>query len=48
MIKEKSKCCNADVFVSGIGDFNDNDEISTCYYVCKKCKKACSLKEYKK
>jgi len=43
----KSDCCNANVDVGGIGDFDDNDRIHTYYYVCKKCKKACDLKQIK-
>ena len=41
---KKSQCCNADVEIGGIGDFDDKDEISTHYFVCKKCHKACDLK----
>ena len=44
---EKSECCNANIFIGGIGDFNDGDSVQTHYFVCSACKKPCSLKEYK-
>ena len=41
-MKERiSKCCNAPVMVQGKGDFNDNDEVCTCYYQCLHCLKSC-------
>ena len=41
---EKSECCNADVSIGGISDFENDDKICTRYYVCENCKQACSLK----
>lgn len=41
----KSKCCNADIRVAGIGDFYDKDISQTRYFVCTKCDEPCDLKE---
>jgi hypothetical protein len=46
-VSERSQCCNAKVRVVMSKDFfGDNPKtqiIGTCYYVCKKCGKACDV-----
>lgn len=41
---QKSICCNADIIISGTGDFDDNDKIETFYHICSNCRKACDTK----
>lgn len=36
----KSNCCNADVKIGGIPDF---ERICTQYYICVKCNEACDV-----
>ncbi len=40
---DKSKCCNADTFIGGMGDFKDKDKATTRYYVCTACNKPCDV-----
>ena len=48
-VRMKSKCCNADVIIVMSPDFPGDDiktlEVGTCHYQCKKCGKACDVKE---
>jgi hypothetical protein len=39
----KSDCCNAEVKVGGIPDFNGDRHACTQYYVCTKCEEACNV-----
>lgn len=43
-----SKCCNASVRISGIGDFHKTDEVCTQYYICCACNKPCDIAVEKK
>ena len=40
---DKSKCCNADTFIGGMGDFKDKGKASTRYYVCTVCNQPCDV-----
>jgi len=44
---KKSNCCNAEIKVGGMGDFNDKDKVVTQYYICQKCGKPCDIKPIK-
>lgn len=41
----KSKCCQAVMRTEGSKDFGDGspEDVSTCYYVCEKCKEPCDI-----
>lgn len=39
----KSKCCNAEVEIGGMGDFHDADHVVTCYPQCSSCQKPCDV-----
>ena len=39
----KSTCCNAEVKIGGMEDFEGDKYICTQYYICTKCKKACNV-----
>lgn len=43
-----SKCCNAEVVVSGSPDFEGDKKPCTIYYVCSACEKTCDVVEAKK
>ena len=40
----KSNCCNAEIKETCGEDFGTEDDISTCYWECQKCKKPCDPK----
>ena len=51
MAEEKSACCKAPVKLSeGMSDFIGDRKpiLSTFYYICTKCGKACNLKRREK
>jgi hypothetical protein len=40
----KSNCCNTEIIIGGISDFEKNyKETCTQYYICTKCKQACDI-----
>ena len=46
--KLKSNCCNADIKIGGVPDFEGDKSACTQYYVCVKCNEACDVHSNKR